>query len=60
MSRLEEEAVADAKETIAARIAELDRRIAAREGASGYKQNVLDCKAARAELQRVLDALGAE
>jgi hypothetical protein len=47
--------VLDAK-AIAERIAELDRRIAARKGQPGYKSNVEAMQAARGELQRILDA----
>jgi hypothetical protein len=53
--------VADLKESIAARIAELDAKIAARTNSdgnalSGFTANVAAVKAARAELQRILDA----
>lgn len=49
----------DAKSLIEARRAEVQAKIAAREGKPGYKQNVEECKTALRELDLLLARLSA-
>jgi hypothetical protein len=48
----------DARALIQARRGEIMAKIAAREGVTGYKQNVEECKTALRELDRILELMG--